>query len=304
MSGHKRRAGKGRQAQTPVPVPDQRRMGLQALQAGRFDNAIAVWSGLPQRDAQVTAALAEAYFRRALTRSTGQEQVADLQRAVALAPAELRYQYHLGLALHRAGDRAAAVQRYRAVLQRDAAWPGAGMALALAALEQDPQADLAALPGSTPAIRRALAPVQALLQGAIPAAGGDEPLERLWHGLGLVRAGDAAARQAFDDSRPLSSRQATAVRRYYQGVAAAQAGDVDAAGQRWQDLFEQGTRTPWLLQNLAAVLLHRLREPGEGADVERTTVLAQRVATEAVGSAALGEALIGALDRAALAAAE
>src|SRR5918912_3545665 len=304
MSKHKRRDGKGRQAPPRVPVADQRQMGLQALQAGRFDNAIATWSGLPQRDAQVTAALAEAYFRRALTRPTGQEQVADLQRAVALTPAELRYQYHLGLALHRAGDRAAAVQRYRTVLRHDAAWPGAGMALALAALEQDPRADLATLPGSTPAIRRALAPVQTLLQGAIPAAGGDEPLERLWHGLGLVRAGDAAARQALDDPRPLPSRHATAVRRYYQGVAAAQAGDVDAAAQRWQALYEQGIRTPWLLQNLAAVLLHRLREPGEGADFERATALAQRVATETAGSAALGEALIGALDRAAQAAAE
>ena len=281
MSRHKRRAGKGRQAQTHVPVPDQRRMGLQALQAGRFDNAIAAWSGLPQRDAQVTAALAEAYFRRALARPAGQEQVADVQRAVALAPTELRYQYHLGLALHRAGDRGVAMQRYRTVLQHDAAWPGAGMALALAELEQDPRVDLAALPGSTPAIRRALAPVQALLQGAIPAVRGDEPLERLWHGLGLVRAGDAAARQALDDSRPLPSRQATAVRRYYQGVAAARAGDVDAAAQCWQDLYDQGTRTPWLLQNLAAVLLDRLCEPGEGADFERTTALAQRVATEA-----------------------
>src|ERR687887_994155 len=197
MAKHKRRDRKGRQAQAHVPVPDQRRMGLQALQAGRFDNAIAAWSGLPQRDAQVTAALAEAYFRRALARPVGQEQVADLQRAVALAPAEPRYQYHLGLALHRAGDRAAAVQRYRTVLQHDATWPGAGMALALAALEQDPRVDLAALPGSTPEIRRTLAPVQTLLRGAMPASGGDEPLERLWHGLGLVRASDAPAPQAL-----------------------------------------------------------------------------------------------------------
>src|SRR2546423_3003153 len=179
MSKHKRRDRKGRQAPPRVPVADQRQMGLQALQAGRFDNAIATWSGLEQRDARVVAALAEAYFRRALTRPTSQEQVADLQRAVALAPAELRYQYHLGLALHRAGDLGTAVQRYRTVLQHDAAWPGAGMALALAALEQDSRVDLAALPGSTPAIRQALAPVQALLRGAIPASGGDEPLERL-----------------------------------------------------------------------------------------------------------------------------
>src|SRR2546429_8663846 len=200
MSKRKRRAGQGRQAQPHAPVADQRRMGLQALQAGRFDNAIAAWSGLPQRDAQVTASLAEAYFRRALTRSAGQDQIADLQRAVALAPAELRYQYHMGLALHRAGDLTAAAQRYRTVLQHDAAWPGVGMALALAALEQDPRVDLAALPGSTPAIRLALAPVQALLQGATPAVGGDEPLERLWRGLSLVRAGDAAAREALADS--------------------------------------------------------------------------------------------------------
>src|SRR5207253_2828768 len=151
------------------------------------------------------------YFRRALARGAGQDQVADLRRAVTLAPAELRYQYHLGLALHRAGDLAAAVQRYRTVLQRDAAWPGAGIALALATLEQDPQADLAALPGSTPAVRGALAPVQALLQGTMPASRGDEPLERLWRGLGLVRAGDAAAREALIQAvdRPAHAAAAT-----------------------------------------------------------------------------------------------
>ena len=55
MSRHKRRAGKSRQAQTHVPVPAQRRMGLQVLQAGRFYSAIAAWPSLPQRDAQVTA---------------------------------------------------------------------------------------------------------------------------------------------------------------------------------------------------------------------------------------------------------
>ena len=278
-------------------VADSRQQGWRAFQAGRFDDAIAAWSGLADGDGRVAAALAEAHFRRALARAAGDGQLADLRRAVELAPGDLRYEYHLALALHRVGELPAAVERYRAVLARDAAWPGAGLALALAALEQDPGADLTALPGSTPAVRQALAPVQALLRGAGDAPPrGDGPLERLWWGLGLVAAGDGAARDALADDRPLPSQQATAVRRYYQGVAAARAGDWDAALGDWQRASAEGLDRPWLRENLVAGTLQALAEP---ADLARATATAERALTLAAGRDVLGEAVARTLDRAA-----
>jgi tetratricopeptide (TPR) repeat protein len=232
-------------------------------------------------------------------RPAGEEQVADLRRAATLVPGELRYQYHLGLALHRVGNLAMAIECYRTVLQHDAGRPGAGMMLALAALEQDAETDLAALPGSTPEVRQTLAPVQALLRSEMPAPEGDGPVERLWRGLGLLQAGDAGAREMLEDTRPLRSMQATAVRRYYQGVAAAQAGDLDEAMQAWQHLDEQGNRTPWLLQNVAAILPRYLREQSDQGDLERAVTTAQRSVSLAKSSPALGEAVVLALDRAA-----
>lgn len=135
---------------------DWRQQGLRAFHAGRFDQAISNWSHVSQKDAAVSTALAEAYFRRALTRFSAadhDQQIADLRCAAALRSDDLRYLYHLGLALHRAGDLPAATKQYQAVLQRDPAWPGLGLVLALAMLQQDPRADISTLPVDTPEIQ-------------------------------------------------------------------------------------------------------------------------------------------------------
>src|SRR6187200_3388566 len=115
MPKHKQPHGRGRGPVAPAPPADGRQQGLRAFQAGRFDQAIIIWSRLGGDD-RLTAALAEAYFRRALLRATPQERVADLREALTRAPDDARYRYHLGLALHRAGDLAAAMKEYRAVL--------------------------------------------------------------------------------------------------------------------------------------------------------------------------------------------
>ncbi len=110
-SKHKRSVSRAlhKQLSVAAPVADPRQQGWRTFQAGRFDDAIAAWSGLVPSDEQVAAALVEAHFRRALARGAGEGQLADLRRAVELAPGDLRYQYHLGLALHRVGELPAAV---------------------------------------------------------------------------------------------------------------------------------------------------------------------------------------------------
>jgi len=314
MAHRRRPGGKDRRSpKTPTPVVamDPRREGLRAFQAGRFADAIAAWSGLSAHDARVAAALAEAHFRRALTLLAGTAQLDDLRRAVDLAPDDPRYQYHLGLALHHAHEIPAAIERYRTVLARDPTWPGVGMSLALAALEQDPAVDLAALPGSTPTVRLTLAPVQALLRGAPVSVLGDGPLERLWQGLSLLGRDSAAARVVLDDDRPLPSARAGTVRQYYQGMAAASAGDFDMASRRWRRVFAEDSRDPesprrpWLLDNMSAAALRLLDTPPADAadDLARATDIGPDALALAANSTALAGVVIRALDRGAAVAA-
>ncbi len=285
MSPRKQSPPGARQIITGKAALDLRRRGLQAFQVGRYDDAIALWSRTPQPDAKLAAALAEAHFRRALSRPTDTERLDDLWRAVDLRPHDLRYQYHLGLALHRGGELDGAIERYQAVLRQDPAWRGAGLVLALARLEQDPRADLAALAGSTSQTRK-LAPVQALLRGDAPSIEGDKPLDRLWRGLALIPDGNGAAREPLSDNRSLPSARAAAVRRYYHGVAAAQAGDLDGALQDWQHVYRQQVYTPWLRDNLTAALLQRLDGDG-GQDIDWTAELAREAVTLAAANTAL-----------------
>lgn len=90
----------------PESDPDTRRWeaGLAAFGRRDWAGALAAWKhcGLPQaRPAQ-----AEALLRRALS-TQGRAAVADLRAAMALAPADARYPYHLGRVLAAAGDSAA-----------------------------------------------------------------------------------------------------------------------------------------------------------------------------------------------------
>ncbi|MFL5803910.1 MAG: tetratricopeptide repeat protein [Roseiflexaceae bacterium] len=278
--------------------PDPRQQGLRSFHAQRFDDAIRLWSPLAAKDPRVRAALAEAFFRRALRPTLTGQTFDDLRQAITLAPNEARYHYHLGMNLHRTGDLAGAITSYRAVLQRDANWRGAGMLLALASLEQNPRADLSAAPGSTPQIRAALAPVQSLLLGTARLPDGDA-LARLWRGLALIDAGDGAARAALDDDRPLPAAQFVALRRYYKGVAAAQAGDIEAALKLWQQVYAGGTFTTTLLDNLATLLFQQLSAQLAAGDLAGATATVEQSLDTPFSGGAFDEARVQVLDRAA-----
>lgn len=275
-------------SQTPQSPPsgaNQRKRGLRDFQAGRFDRAIEVWSELVSEDAQVAEALAEAHFRRSLSTSDKDSQIADLRRAIDLSPETVQYHYLLGLTLHRAGDIPAAIECYRTVLQRQGTWPGVGVVLALAELERNPKVDIVALPGGNAGVWETLAPVQALLNGSPPSPPNrsgieqhvlrflglgerQDPLADFWVGLGLVQAGDEAARSKLSDSRPLPSAQIAAIREYYEGVAAAREDDIDTAMKLWQEVPDRyKLAVPGLTENLAAILIQRLSD-----QLERGTI--------------------------------
>ncbi len=297
MSKRKPAPGSKQRGRKVDKTSDQRQQGLRAFQGGRFDTAITAWTGLHKRDPQMQVALAEAHFRRALKRSTPEEKLTDMRQAATLCPDDLRYQYHLGLALHQAGDLPAAIQQYYTVLERDSTWTAAGMALALATLEQNPQADITPLPGITPDVRTTLAPVQTLLRGEVPPLNGDKPIERLWHGLGLIQREDAAAGETLDDSRDLPALAATNVRRYYKGVAAAQTGNHDTALKKWQDAHAAEMHMSWLLNNLAAIWTERLDAQLAADDLPGALATARDARKVPINSSALNQMLVQTLDR-------
>lgn len=289
--------------QTPTtPSLDPRERGLRAFQAGRFNEAIAIWSLLVGKDARVRTALAEAHFRRALSGTMPDSIVSDLRRAIELVPNEARYHFHLGRMLHRNGDLAGANTHYRQALQAPAPIPAAAQLLALATLQQAPQADLSNIPGMTPALQRWFAPIQALLRAQPLPSGDDSPVERFWRGLALIAAGDPAALDLLADDKTLPAPSLLALGRYYRGVAAARGGDTAAALKQWQAVHSSGYEAQKLHENLAVLLLEQLNSLDEKGDLAAAAALARQWAA-LPGNAAFDVQRLLMLDRGAQAAA-
>lgn len=273
-----------------------RELGLRAFHAGRLNEAIAAWQRIAAGDPAVTRALAEAHFRRALSRADA-DPTADLRRAAELAPSDPRFTFHLGRVHHRAGDAVSAESYYRATLAREPGNQAAARLLALLTLERDDSAVLDTLPGMTPELRARVAPAQAIMRGKQPPAD-DSALGAFWRGLGQLAAGGRGARTALGDERPLPAQALHTLRRYYRAAAAAQAGDTAAALKGWQQLYQEGARPPLLEANLAALLHERLAALVAAGELAAAGDLALQWA-ELAGSPAFDELRLQALDRAA-----
>ena len=309
--------GRQRSAGAASPLLPPRQQGLQAFQRGRLDQAIAIWTPLAAQDASLRPALAEAYFRRALkTPSSDDQALSDLRQALALAPAAPRYHYHLGMRLHYLGDLASASASYQAALNggpRDTA-----LLIALVALEQDPQADLARLPSSSAEISALLAPVQALLAGhELPeatVAASVAPLRvlrgighaeadgvaDLWRGLAQIATGGATITAQHSLPNPLL----VTIRRVYQGLALAQAGDQDSALARWIQPDPLAARVAAFLVNVSAALYARLSRMAENGEQMAAAELILETWSLPLDGPALDELRVKLLDQAAHAAAQ
>lgn len=244
----------GRRQSAPPATP--REQGLRAFQAGRYDAAIAHWAPLVAADPALARAFVEALLRRALGLAAATPKD-DLRRAAALDPADPRLPFHLGRLLHQDGRLAEAAEQYRRALMIDPAHGAAARLLALATLQQDHGADLAALPGMTAEIHAWAAPAQALLLGQQPPAD-ESPLGTFWRGLALLARHSPAALAALSDERPLPGPAIAPHRAYYRGAAEALSGDSRTAIERWGQLVEAGHAPDGAAQNLAALLTARL----------------------------------------------
>jgi tetratricopeptide (TPR) repeat protein len=249
------------------------------LEFGRGDYAGAVRSweqarqraaGQPALLARLTAALVEAHFRRGVTASP--PNLDDLERALALSPAEPRLRYHLARAYHLWGRLDEAEALYRELLARKPPYARAAWALAqaLVARRQLVPADPVWQLLSAEEQAR-LGCVQALLHRRSPPAWQQAPrhgADALWTGLAgvaLNRPELTSALQAALDDGSLP-RRAAGVAHYYLGIARWVENDQAAALQHWLAASQAGLQTDRLRQNLAACYLSRaLRElrPGD-----------------------------------------
>jgi tetratricopeptide (TPR) repeat protein len=330
MSKSRRRPISRRQGPKSAPAdtrtPDQlRRYGLRSLNAGRYAAAIEAWQRLDLADPALPAALAEAHFRQAVSSETGPDAVDHLRQAIHLAPGDPIYTYHLGLALHKQGQIAEALDAYRQAVANGLAQPGSGQAIGLAALELDPQVDLATVPGVSDEDREALEPAIAWLRGTRRPSGRSEQAKASLSGDGDLQEPDEAsaaqtmllalerlaAGEAAEAQRILGrvedkalAPEASARRWYYLGVAAAQMGNTERAVKAWERALRIDPGLTRASDNLAAIHAQEAAARAESADWDAVLSSALAGLNLSPGNAALSVLALRAIDERARAAAQ
>ncbi len=306
---------------------DLRQEGLRAFRAGRYVDAINLWEKIwPEaQDGALAAALAEAHFRQAVIPGIGANSLPPLERATCLAPADAKYAYYRGVALHKVGQVAEAMEAYRRAIANGLSRREAGMVIALAALELDPHADLSAVAGVSPQDRQALAPLADFLQGK-PQAEPPKSLlggiaERLniarpssWRAvfdgvLAMAAGKTAEARQALMNIEGKQlPRSANAVRWYYIGVGAARAGDKVMAIEAWKQVQRLASNLSpathrSLVNNLVAIYARQSAEKSAAGNWSQAAQDALEGLGLLPGDTTLSNLAITALDQSARAAA-
>ena len=290
--------------------------GLRFFKNGRYAEALAIWEklDLAEKQSSLTAAIAEAHFRLAVGNGIGADSLPHLEHATRRAPADPVYAYYLGLTLHKQGRLVEALDAYHRAMANGLARPGAGVVIALAALELDPHTDLATVPGTLPQDLQTLEPAIRLLQG--------KPREKqpqsLLGGLAerLKFAQPSPARLVLDGLAQLAEdnpeahpflirlegkswpRAVNAVRWYYAGVAAARQDDLVQALDAWK---QARNLDPHLagLGNLSVLYARRSRSHTETGDWAGAARLAVDGLKLMPGDSALGTLALNALDHAA-----
>ncbi len=267
-----------------LPAPnDLRQDGWRAFKAGHYAAAINTWEKLDLSDSTLAAALAEAHFRQAAIAGLGPASLPDLERATSLVPADPIYFYYFGLALHKLGRTAEAMDAYRRAIANGLSRRGAGRAIALAALELDPHTDVAAIPGLSPEDRLWLEPLANFLQGKPQMQQPQSLLGGITDRLKITQT--PPARLVFDglmllaDKKIPEARQAlmnieskalprsvNAVRWYYIGVGAAHAGDIVLAVEAWKQTQRLQPNLTGLHDNMAAVYARQSAAQTESGD--------------------------------------
>jgi tetratricopeptide (TPR) repeat protein len=274
----RRQRGQERQKATSPEV--LRRQGAEAFKKGDYELAIAAWRriGSGQRDAKLTAAFAEAYFRRGL-----RGHLDSLRQAANLSGDEPRYVYHLALAHHRAGRPEEAEPLYRRVLDQsdldNDLFPRAvyGLGLLLLETKRRPSHDplwkrlQEAADGSPLAqARQRLNWAESLIfSRSAPSTPAPDPL---WEALAARRGGQ-------DDPSPLDPDEmpqpVAAAAFNHLAARAWERGDTERAFAHWRAAYETQLVLPGLKDNLFAaartVATERLKAGDAGGALQAAT---------------------------------
>jgi tetratricopeptide (TPR) repeat protein len=258
----RKRQERQRKLEARLTAPELAQQGYRAFQRADYAGAIKAWDharGKPNAPLTLAAALAEAHFRRAISQPS--PDLSDLIRATNLRPADQRYRYHLALAFHRQGALDEAEPLYRQLLAEAPPFTRAAAPLAQLLLEQNRSATKdPAWQHLSPAERTQLAAAEALIRKKAVSTLtklSAESLHPFWRGLVALALNDfPTAQQCLQPlANPDSAlpAQARAVARYYLGVIAAAAGQIEAALAHWQVAQAGGMNRLHLQRNLSAV---------------------------------------------------
>ncbi|MBS1251422.1 MAG: Beta-barrel assembly-enhancing protease [Anaerolineales bacterium] len=184
---------------------------------------------------------------------TDQASLDDLEFAVLLAPQKTRYRLQFARALIRDGQLDSAIHQYETA-SKDSAETPARFLWAVTALKADQSLPSVEL---TPAEQNTLDAVQNLLTGHAKSNQLAEPVldssQPLWEALLEMQADvEAAPIESMESALSAwNGTQAPGAARYYLGVSALRAGDLDTAWQALADAQEVGYTPPWLNDNFS-----------------------------------------------------
>jgi len=250
MSRRSKRRSRRQRAKKKVSVPALMQKGKTAFKQEDYNTAIKTLEQAyrrPNAPAVARAALAEAYFRRALTTPANPTTIIDLKHAAQLAPKNTLYRYHLALAQHREGHLEQAISVYRDLLARTPPFLRAAFPLGQALIQQkktlgkDPVWKLL-----SDAEKTQLFAAEALIKNKAASTLRrqlDKPLPALWRGLLAFKLKDYTLAKeqlqlAADDAQlPPAARGAALT---YLGALDANAKQYSAALKRWKTAQSYG----------------------------------------------------------------
>ena len=275
-------------AQAPQGAAGLLQEAVRQLRRGSTDQALRLASqglataGSPKFVDAAQQVLAEVHFRAAVRSDKPNQQLQHLDSALKYTPDAARLHFHRGLVLGRLGRLPEALSELDAAAGREPARPGLAYLRQLARLATGQTWEAA---GLAPAEANTLRVVQALLRDKPwpePTAL-QEPLlskgAEMWQALLQMRTDAAAAPVALlkeavekNGRKPISR-----ILHYYRGMAAMRAGDRATAYTAWSSASGAGLATPWLEQNLKAMLREQILEPAQAGQWQDVVNAANRI---------------------------
>jgi tetratricopeptide (TPR) repeat protein len=263
------------------------RDGMQAFKRVDYDGAIYHWTKTLQkkdRPPDVPFALAEAHFRRALSKPV--TDLKDLNEAIKLKPNDNCYNYHLALAYHNQGELKKAESIYRSLLSGSPPYERVALPLAQLLIEQkvsvvkDPVAKYLTLQD-----KAQLSVAEALINqkpASTLARLIDVPsIDPIWRGLLAFALNKPEIAQqnlqnVSDEYHPIHQ----AVAKYYMGLMAIDNNQLKTTLEYWLSAKSKGYDMLHLRKNLSVLYYHRAVQEYKAGRVPQANEFLEKVSSQ------------------------